>query len=146
MQNIAGYKTAILNGTYPMPYASAARISLVDLRDVAEVAAKMFVTDIGLYGTYELVGTQPLSQVDVARALSKHFERPVKAIEVSKEEWEQAAIKNQMSVYSRETLLSMFRYYDTFGLTGSPTTLTCLLGRKPITIEQYLQDELSTLS
>jgi len=140
-QNIAGYRDAILSGTYPMPYASSARISLVDVRDVASACVKMFSDPSTIFGTYELAGTLPLSQSEVALTLSKHLGIPVNPVEVSKTEWEANARNGNMNEYARNTLLSMFNYYDQYGLFGSPRVLTFLLGRKPITIEQYLQDE-----
>jgi uncharacterized protein YbjT (DUF2867 family) len=140
-QNIAGYRDAILRGTYPMPYASSARISLVDVRDVASACVKVFLDPSTRYGIYELAGTLPMSQTEVAKILSNHVGYPVNSVEVSKSEWEANAKNGNMSDYARNTLLSMFNYYDIYGLSGSPLALTFLLGRKPITIEKYLLDE-----
>ncbi len=49
-QNILGYYDMILNGIYPMPYSTSARISLVDLRDVAAAVAKVFETPATIHG------------------------------------------------------------------------------------------------
>ncbi len=140
-QNMMGYLPSILKGIYPMPYSSGAKISLVDLRDVAMAAVKVFDNGSTIHGIYELVGSIPFSQVEIAEKLSETLRTTVKAVEVKKEDWEVIARNANMSEYTRETLLSMFHYYDRFGLKGSPLALTYILGRKPITIEQYLEDD-----
>ncbi len=140
-QNMMGYLPSILEGKYPMPYSASAKISLVDLRDVAAAVGKLFYKSSSIYGIYELVGSIPYSQDEIAEKLSAVLRNPVKAVEVKKIDWENNAKKANMSDYSRETLLSMFNYYDQYGLKGSSLTLTYILGRKPITIEQYLEDD-----
>lgn len=140
-QNMLGYLSSILEGKYPMPYSTSAKISLVDLRDVADAVGKLFDNESYSYGIYELVGSIPYTQDEIAEKLTVRLRYPVKAMEVNKADWENNAKKANLPDYSRETLLSMFNYYDQFGLKGSPVTLTYILGRKPITIEQYLEDD-----
>lgn len=141
MQNIGGYKKDIMAGTYPVPYSLNSAISLINLRDVAESVLKVLSNPITVFGTYELVGTEPLNQYQLAEYLSKSLSQVVKPICLNRNEWSEKAKTSGMADYARKTLLSMFEYYDLYGLKGSPKTLTCLLGRNPITIEQYLQDE-----
>lgn len=141
LQNIMGYRKSILQGIYPMPYNVSARISMVDLRDVGAIAARAFIDPNMVHGIYELVGTDPLSQIEVAARISKILNISVNASEIDKGIWYEDAIKKNIPEYTRETLMAMFRYYDHYGLTGSTTTLSSLLGREPITIEQFLFDE-----
>ena len=54
-----------------MPYSVETRISMVDLEDVAEAAARVLTTDGHLNATYELAGPQPLSQTETADLLSR---------------------------------------------------------------------------
>ena len=51
------------------PYPVETRLSLVDLDDVAEAAALVLTQDGHSGATYELVGTEPLSQTEVAAAI-----------------------------------------------------------------------------
>jgi len=92
MQNIAaGWERIREAGVYRVPYPVATRISLVDLQDVAEVAAMVLLGDDHLGATYELVGTAPLSQVEVAQQLAAALGRPVRAEAISLDVWEQEA-------------------------------------------------------
>jgi uncharacterized protein YbjT (DUF2867 family) len=144
-QNIMGYVNKILNGVYPMPYSTLARISMVDIRDVAEAVVKVFENPASIHGIYEIVGTSSMTQVEIADHLSVALKKPVEAVEIKKTDWEENARRSNMPEYTRDTLLAMFNYYDTYGLEGSPLLLTYILGRNPITIEQFLHDEFGKL-
>ncbi|HLE27228.1 MAG TPA: NmrA family NAD(P)-binding protein, partial [Anaerolineales bacterium] len=113
MQNIlAGWKTIAEEGVWRIPYPVETQLSLVDLEDVAEAAA-IVLTQAGHAGaTYELVGTSPMTQVEVTEALSQKLGRPVRAEAQSVEMWEQRARAGGMGDYQVETLIKMFRYYE----------------------------------
>lgn len=136
MQNLlTGWKSIVAEGVVRNPYPVDTKISLVDLDDVAEVAAKV-LTEPGHAGaTYELVGTRPLAQTEVAGILSAATGRPVRAEAESVETWEARA--SGMGEYQRETLAKMFRYYAQHGLVGNPGVLEWLLGHPPTSLAQF---------
>jgi uncharacterized protein YbjT (DUF2867 family) len=144
MQNILGYAASINQGIYPMPYPVTSRLSLLDLADLAEAAVQIFKSDRYNHATYELVGTPPLSQVEVAEAISIATGGSVRAVEVPLSEWEDKARASEMAEYTRTTLKSMFEYYRDFGLSGNPNTLSWLLGRAPTTLSQFLTREFNS--
>jgi len=132
MQNIAaGWERIREAGIYRVPYPVATRISLVDLQDVAEVAAMVLLGAAHLGATYELVGTAPLSQVEVAQKLAAALDRPVQAEAISPAVWEEEARQAGVPEAAIAPLLAMFRYYAAYGLVGNPAVLRWLLGRKP---------------
>ena len=139
MQNILGaWRGIIAEGAYRVPYPVETRLSLVDLADVAEVAA-MVLTQPGHAGaTYELVGTDPLKQTDVANALSAALKRNVRAEAESVEAWDTRAREGGMGEHERATLAAMFRYYAAHGLIGNPKVLHWLLGRAPNNLARFL--------
>ena len=135
MQNIrANWSRIKETAVYAVPYPVNTQISLVDLIDVAEVAA-MILSEAGHVGaTYELVGTRPLSQVEVARELGERIDRIVTARKIPLDTWQQNAAAAGLSPYAINTLKKMFRYYAANGLVGNPTILRCLLGREPTSL------------
>ena len=140
MQNVLAYWNQIVEqGIYPVPYAVETRLGMVDLEDVAEVAA-LVLTEPGHVGaTYELVGAEPLTQTEVAAILSQQLGRPVRAQAVSLDEWERRARASGMSDYAVETLLKMFRFYERYGFWGNSRVLTWLLGRSPTTFAAFVE-------
>jgi NAD(P)H dehydrogenase (quinone) len=140
MQNILGaWRGIIVDGIFRAPYPVETRISLVDLEDVAAVAV-LVLTKPGHGGaTYELVGTEPLSQTAVAAELAAALQRPVHAAVELVDEWEQRARAVGMGEYEHHTLAAMFRYYGDYGLIGNSKTLSWLLGRPPHNLAHFLE-------
>ncbi len=138
MQNLAAAWPAIRDqGVLRQPYSPESRISLVHLADVAEAAARVLLEPGHDFAIYELVGTPPLSQHDVAAVFARVLERPVRAERLDLDTWSRRA--QGLSPYARETLLKMFQYYDQYGLTGNPNVLQWLLGRPPTPLQAYIR-------
>jgi uncharacterized protein YbjT (DUF2867 family) len=134
MQNLLASWPAIVAGVHRTPYPVATRISLVDLADVADAAARV-LTEHGHAGaTYELVGTMPLSQSEVAETLSQALGRPVRTEAESIESWR---ARTPLGNAQADTLIRMFGYYERHGLIGNPNTLRWLLGREPTSLFQF---------
>ena len=132
MQNtLPGWDTARAKGLFSVPYPVDTCLSLVDLDDVAEAAARV-LTEPGHSGaTYELVGTPGLTQTAVAAEIGRALGREARAQEESIAAWEHRARSAGLGEYQVSTLKAMFSYYASFGLVGAPTVLAFLLGRQP---------------
>jgi uncharacterized protein YbjT (DUF2867 family) len=140
MQNLlANWEDIASGGVYAVPYGAEARISMVDLHDVAAAAAIVLTQPGHENAIYELAGPQALSQLEVAEILSRVLERPVRFKAIPLEEWEQGARNARLGGYALETLVSMFRYYDRHGLVGNSNVLERLLDRPPSTFEGFVR-------
>ena len=92
VQNILGALPGIIaEGVFRVPYPVTTRLSLVDLQDVAEAAALVLTTDGHSGATYELAGTEPLSQVEAAAGIGTALDRPVRAEAETVESWRERA-------------------------------------------------------
>jgi NAD(P)H dehydrogenase (quinone) len=139
MQNVLAQWDAVLNqGHYAVPYAAATRLGMVDLSDVAEAAAIVLTRPGHTGAVYELAGSQALTQTEIADAFARALHRTVDTQAVPLDLWEQRARAGGMPDYAVDTLLRMFTYYERYGFWGSPTVLTALLGRAPITFEEFI--------
>jgi uncharacterized protein YbjT (DUF2867 family) len=125
------------NGIYRVPYPIETRLSLVDLDDVAEAAALVLTEDGHSGATYELVGTTPVSQIEIAETFGRVLNKPVRAEAESTESWEQRARSAGMDARQRETLIRMFQSYARDGLKGNPNVLGWLLGRPPTSLASF---------
>jgi len=140
MQNLlGGWRAIVEHGVYTVPYSVEARMSMVDLEDVAEAAAAVLTEHDHLGATYELAGPDALTQTQVAEILSKHLKRPVRAEHLTIEAWTRQAQASGMGEYQIETLVKMFHYYDRHGFWGNPRTLSHLLGRTPTKFETFVE-------
>lgn len=140
MQNILGALPGVIGeGVFRVPYPVATRLNLVDVADVAE-AASVVLTEGGHGGaTYELSGTEPLSQIEVATAIGAALGRPVRAEAETAESWQARARTVGMGEYECATLAAMFRFYAAHGLIGNAHVLAALLGRKPNDLAAFLR-------
>lgn len=138
MQNLrSNWARMQSEGILAIPYPPEARLSLVDVGDVGEAAA-IVVTEPGHQGaTYELCGTGPMSQHEVAGILAGVLGLPIRAEMVALDEWEKSAKEAGLGAYAVATLKQMFASYAAHGLVGNPNVLRWLLGRKPTTVSEF---------
>jgi len=138
MQNsLAEWDRMVGDGIYRVPYPVETQLSLVDLDDVAEAAA-IVLTNAGHSGaTYELVGTPPLDQIEIAEAFGRALNKPIRAEAETIEAWQYRAHSAGMDDHQRETLIKMFRAYARDGLKGNPNVLGWLLGRPPTSLASF---------
>lgn len=139
MQNVLAYWDEIVERRrYAVPYSVEARLSLVDLEDVAEAAAIVLTQPGHNAAGYDLAGPQALSARDIAAILSQQLGWPVQAERMSLETWQARAQGAEMGSYRMEALLSTYRTYDRYGLPGNPNVLGWLLGRPPTSFVQFI--------
>jgi uncharacterized protein YbjT (DUF2867 family) len=138
MQNLlASWKSIIEESVLRNPYPVATRISLVDVNDVGAAAATVLTEPGHLFATYELCGTEPLSQTQVAEVIGQQLGRPVRAEATPLDEWERTARAAGLSDYALTTLKAMFQYYERFGLAGNPNVLRWLLKGEPTSLSDF---------
>jgi uncharacterized protein YbjT (DUF2867 family) len=147
MQNVASHIPKILErGVYRVPYPIETGICLVDLEDLAKAAALVLTEPDHVDAIYELVGTGPITQVQVAAVLSDVLGKDIQAQRIPYKTWETQAIKNGLGSYQRYTLLKMFQHYKDFGFNGNSLVLSWLLGRQPTPLEDCLRRELKDIN
>ncbi len=138
MQNLlAGWKNIVEDGVLRVPYSVNSKFSFVDLEDVAEVAKTVLTEPNHINAIYELVGTLPMSHVEVAEIFSRVLNRTVRAEREEIGDWRLRA--TGMSEYAIENLVKMFEYYDQWGLTGNPNVLRWLLRREPTSLKNFIE-------
>jgi uncharacterized protein YbjT (DUF2867 family) len=115
-----------------------ARVSFLDVRDIAVVAAKVLVGGEYSGKIYELNGPEALTYADVANKISKHAGRPVQYVDISLEAQQKAMLDQGMPVWQVDALLELQGYY-TSGKGGAvDPQLQNLLRRQPITMDSFL--------
>ncbi|HLU58839.1 MAG TPA: NmrA family NAD(P)-binding protein [Pseudonocardia sp.] len=139
-QNIAGAWPGVLeHGVFAEPFASSARIARVDYRDVAEVAAIALTGDRLTYGTFELCSGEVLDRHEAAAVMAEVLGRPVRAAEMSFDEWA-AAVAGLFDARQLASFGEVFRLYDDHGLRANGVVLEAVLGRRPRTLRDYVRD------
>jgi uncharacterized protein YbjT (DUF2867 family) len=118
----------------------AARVSFLDVRDIAVVAAKALAGGEHSGKTYELNGPEALSYAEVAEKISRPAGRAVQYVDIPQEAQRKAMMEQGMPKWQVTALLQLQEYY-TGGKGGSVDgLLQQLLGRAPITMDQFLAE------
>jgi len=140
MQNVFGsWQGIVEKGVYIVPYSVSCRLSMVDLEDVAQAAANVLTEPGHLGATYELAGPEVLTPSQIAEVLSTRLKRPVHAEQIAFDAWARQAQASGMRTHKIEALLTMFHYYDRYGLWGNSRVLEQLIRRAPTTFDAFVQ-------
>lgn len=119
------------------------KMSYVNMKDYAEAAAEIIAAGSYTYGTYEFCSEGAYSLADMEDIFSELAGRKVTSAIISDENFLANAHKTADS-YAGQTLLTMFRHYNENSFCGNAFTLTQILGRKPVTIREYLKKALQS--
>ncbi len=138
MQNTLGdWKNITGAGTHTMAFSIDRALSLIDLVDVAAVAAKVTGDPAHHGAIYGLAGPA-LSVRDKARVLSGVLGREVRPVQESVAEWKAKVTAAGMPAHMAEGRAKMFAHYDESGLVGNPGVLEWLLGRAPTSFAAFV--------
>lgn len=142
MQNLLRDWDAIVGaGVYRLPYSEHARMSLVDVEDVAQAAAAVLTTEDWIGGEFELCSGDRLTRVEMAQVLSEVLGRPVRAETYPIEAWRPIGAQTR-TPFQVERVATMFAHYDRFGLSGgNARVLAMILGRTPTTFRRFVERE-----
>jgi uncharacterized protein YbjT (DUF2867 family) len=143
LQNITTYYVPLIR-TQGVFYGAlgAAKVSLIDVRDVATVAAKVLAAPGEHAGkTYELKGPQALTSAEIAEKISRVAGRTVRYVDIQ----EDALRKSMQDAGAPEWLvnaeLDLEAYYRMERKSAAvDDVLENLLGGAPIGIDQFLAE------
>jgi uncharacterized protein YbjT (DUF2867 family) len=141
MQNMVIYNSATIN-TQNAFYGSEGegQISQIDLRDVAAVAVKALTEDGHIGKAYTLTGPEALTNAQIAQILSDDLGREIRYINLPPAQFKQALLAAGVPEWNADALLDLQRLYR----EGKAATVTQeveqILGRKPISFEQFSRD------
>jgi uncharacterized protein YbjT (DUF2867 family) len=117
-----------------------ARTSYLDVRDIAAVAAKALRGGDHDGRTYELNGPEALTYPEVAEKISQHAGIAARYVDIPAEAQRKAMLDQGMPEWQVTALLDLQAYY-TRGQGGTvDKVLEGLLGRPPITMDQFLTE------
>lgn len=140
MQGLLNFRAAISSqGAF---YASAgnAKVSLVDVRDIASVAAEA-LTKSGHEGkTYDITGPEALTHSEMADQLSKATGKLIQYIEVPAEVLRQALLGFGMPAWQADGLLEDYEQYRRGEAAIVTSTVHDVTGSEPTSFSQFTKD------
>jgi NAD(P)H dehydrogenase (quinone) len=124
------------SGKARIPFNVDQLFSVIDLRELAEVAVKTLTESGHEYASYELCSTT-LTMAEMVRVAGS-----VRGVRLQAESVppESAPVSPRLPASSAADLRAMFAEYDRNGLRGNNTVLRALLGRNPASFAQIAKD------
>jgi uncharacterized protein YbjT (DUF2867 family) len=117
-----------------------ARISMIDVRDIVEVAVKA-LTERGHFGNvYVLTGPQALTYFDVARLLSDAIGKPVTYEALTADEAVRELIQNGVPEPVARTRVGVHRSFSTGSFAEVTGNVEALLHRAPRSFAEFARD------
>jgi NAD(P)H dehydrogenase (quinone) len=142
MQDFTAFyaETIRTTGTIFLPLGHA-RVSHLDLRDLAEAAVAALKDDRQLNCTFDLSGPQALHTSEVAEQIGSAIGRPVRYQPITAAAMEASLRDAGMDSWFAAGLAELYAWVRDSGLAGEVTDATeQLLGRKPNSFRQFAID------
>jgi len=115
-----------------------AKVSYLDVGDIAVVAVKSLHG--GAHGgkTYELNGPEAISNQELAKRISKITGRTVNYVDIPESAQRESMLGLGMPEWQVTALLELQQYYRQGGAARTDGLLQSLIERPPVTLDQYL--------
>ncbi len=117
-----------------------ARVSFLDVRDIAVVAAKSLAAGEHSGQTYELNGPEALTYPELAAKISKHSGRDVQYLDIPAEKQRKSMLDSGLPEWQADALLDLQLYYVRGKGGKIDGLLEQLIGRPPITMDEFLAE------
>ena len=117
-----------------------AKNSLLDVRDIAALAAKSLAGGEHAGKIYELNGPEAINYTELAKKISKVAVREVKYVDIPMDAQKKAMLDQGMPEWLMTALLDLQQYYVSGKGGETDGLLQKLLGRAPITMDEFLKE------
>ena len=115
-----------------------AKVSYLDIGDIAVVAVKALQAGTHSGKTYELNGPEAISNHELAKRISRVTGRAVNFVDIPETAQREAMLALGMPEWQVTALLELQQYYKQGGGAKTDGLLQSLIERPPVSLDQYL--------
>jgi uncharacterized protein YbjT (DUF2867 family) len=145
----AVFRPAFDSGVWEQLYDLDRGQAMVDIGDITDVAVKVALEREKHFGaTYQLCAPGNHTGHDIAAAFKRVTGKHVKPVLVSPDEYFQRYYgmgQGERFRYQLGMIRSVGLWYSQYVFAGNPNVLTWLLGRAPVTLDQFIEREWKSL-
>jgi len=140
MQGLLNFRSTISSqGAFYAP-AGDAKVSVVDVRDIASIAAKA-LTEPGHEGkTYDITGPEALTHKEMAEQLSKAFGKQIRYVDIPPAAMRETLLGFGIPAWQADGVVEDYDHYrhgEAFAVT---TTVRDLTGKEATSFSQFAKD------
>src|SRR5216684_2901596 len=139
LQNIVAFNAPSIRAQGAFYVAmSDAKVSYLDVGDIAVVAVKTLQGGAHAGKTYELNGPEAISNPELAKRISRVTGRRVNFVDIPESAQRESMLGAGMPEWQVTALLELQQYYKQGGGAKTDGLLRSLIERTPVTLDQYL--------
>ena len=143
MQNFVNYYSHFIKtqGAFYVP-AGDARVSFVDVRDIAAVAVQALTSNDGKHEgkAYNITGAEALSYGQAAEILSKQLGKKITYLNVSNEDARKGMKEMGMDEWFINSMIELFEIFRAGYASAISPIIEQVTGNKPISFSQFVSD------
>jgi uncharacterized protein YbjT (DUF2867 family) len=140
MQGLLNFRATISSQAAFYAPAGDARVSVVDVRDIASVAARTLI-ETGHEGkTYDITGPEALTHSQMAEQLSLALGKTVRYVDLPPDAMRQALLGFGMPAWQADGLLEDYAHYHRGEAAVVTSTVREVTGSAPIRFSQFAKD------
>lgn len=140
MQGLLGFKDVIKSGHKFFAAAGEAKISLIDIRDIAAVAAAALTADGHENKVYDLTGPESLTHQQLGDIFSDVLAHPVHFIDVPEGDMKNALLGVGFPEWQADGLLEDYAHYRLNEAAVVTDTVEDVTGKQARTFSQFVTD------
>ncbi|MFD1140366.1 SDR family oxidoreductase [Larkinella insperata] len=146
MQALLGFRDPIINQGQFFATAGEAAVSVVDVRDIAAVAAET-LTGRGHEGkTYDLTGPEALTHPQLAAQLSEGLNRPIQYVDVPPSALRQALLSVGFPEWQADGLLEDYAHYARGEASAVSSAIMEVTGQPPRNFRGFVREYAAAFS
>jgi uncharacterized protein YbjT (DUF2867 family) len=146
MQGLLNFRSTIATQNTFYAAAGDAKVSAVDVRDIADVTVAA-LTESGHEGKlYELTGPQALTHAEMAEGLSRALGRQVAFFDIPPEAMREALLGIGFPVWQAEGLVEDYAHYRRGEAAAVTSGVEDATGKAPRSFEEFARDYAATFS
>lgn len=140
MQGILSFRDSIVTqGRFFAPIGNA-RVSIVDIRDIASVAATALVEDRHRGKIYNLTGPEALTHQEMAQTLSAALHHPIEFIDIPPQAMHDTMLAVGFPAWQAEGLIEDYAHYARGEAADVTTAVYDATGKQPRSFERFAHD------
>ena len=120
--------------------AGQAKVSFIDARDIAAVAAKLLISEELNNIAFDITGSKELDHEEVAHVISEATERNISYEEISPSTMKARLLAAGLKENYSNFIITLLEYLRNGYNTNVTNAVKDILGREPIEIKKYAQD------
>lgn len=140
MQGLLAFKEQIKYRGQFFAAVGNARVSLVDVRDIAAIATAALTEPGHEDQIYDITGPEALSHYELAEILANVLDKPVSFIDVSPAEMEQALLGAGFPEWQAGGLIEDYAHYARGEAAAVSDAVARITRKNPVSFAQFAQD------